>query len=827
MKYDKVNQGLSPIDTVLPQLKNVKPTGTNQWQASCPAHKDGDPSFHVSLGRNGRVLMNCKCGCTFPDICLALDLDPSTLSNDNQTGQDRPVSKQTKKAAKPKKPTAYWCKLAIECADAITTPQIEHLANQLGLTVESLRKLRIGWHQLEGAYSFPERDSDGNVVGISLRATNGSKRFVTGGHRGLTIPNGWHDADGITLVVEGASDVAAAMTLGLRAIGRPSNTGGEALLAKLLDGQEFLIVGENDKKDDGSWPGQTGAIAVATGIAKANGCPVRYAMPPIGTKDVRSFLNDPGVDIADSVACYEAGQRLLKSLVDSAVTVDENVPRPKLDMFRPFPVEEFPEPIRSYIIQGASAIGCDVTYLALPMISALASAIGNTRRIQLKRSWSEPSIIWTAFIGESGTKKSPPIEIALRPIRNRQREAMKKHIIAIEKHEADMCVYESNYKDWLKKNDGSEPPKKPVAPIADRCWIDDTTIEALAVLLQHQPRGLLMVRDELASWFGGMDRYTGGKGGDAPKWLEMHGGRPMMVDRKGGLKNIYVERAAVSLCGGIQPAILRRALRTEYRENGLAARLLMAYPPAKCCVWSEVEIDTEIESSVNTLFDRLFQLKPDTNDDGDWIPHITHLSPGGKKVWVTFYDEHAKEQAKLTGDLAAVWSKLEGYAARIALVIHMVRAAANDPTLVDADAVDEISMAAGITLARWFGYEAQRIYATFSESDDERRRRKLIELIQRKGENITVRELQQLNRRFKTADAADKALCELVKDGYGQWIHPEKSPKGGRSKRVFQLFSESTVYGTPIKQQENIGCADVDNVDDPQNVSEQEECGEI
>ena len=59
----------------------------------------------------------------------------------------------------------------------------------------------------------------------------------------------------------------------------------------------------------------------------------------------------------------------------------------------------------------------------MPLLSALAAAIGNTRRIALKRLWSEPAIVWTAIIGASGTLKSPAIDLALRPVRRRQAEA--------------------------------------------------------------------------------------------------------------------------------------------------------------------------------------------------------------------------------------------------------------------------------------------------------------------------------------------------------------------------------------------------------------------
>ena len=71
------------------------------------------------------------------------------------------------------------------------------------------------------------------------------------------------------------------------------------------------------------------------------------------------------------------------------------------------------------------------------------------------------------------------------------------------------------------------------------------------------------------------------------------------------------------------------------------------------------------------------------------------MTPAGKAAWIQFFEAHAVEQADLTGELSAVWSKLEGYAARLALVVHFIRWAAEDPTLQDPDAVDETSIAAG------------------------------------------------------------------------------------------------------------------------------------
>ena len=93
-------------------------------------------------------------------------------------------------------------------------------------------------------------------------------------------------------VPEGPSDVAALLSLGLRAVGRASCKGGVKYLAELFadTNEQILIVGENDKKDDGQWPGRDGARTLAAALARELGGRVRWTMPPMGFKDVREWL---------------------------------------------------------------------------------------------------------------------------------------------------------------------------------------------------------------------------------------------------------------------------------------------------------------------------------------------------------------------------------------------------------------------------------------------------------------------------------------------------------------------------------------------------------
>ena len=216
------------------------------------------------------------------------------------------------------------------------------------------------------------------------------------------------------------------------------------------------------------------------------------------------------------------------------------------------------------------------------------------------------------------------------------------------------------------------------------------------------PRGLLLARDELAGWIGST-------GADSSHWLSMHNDEPMSFDRKTGKRQtIYIPRACVSVCGGIQPDILRRALGAKHLESGLAARLLLTYPPRKPKQWTDAEIAPDVEMAVTGLLDRLYALQGTGDSDGREEPTLVGLTVGAREKFRGFVDSHGKEHNRLTGALASAWSKLEEYAARLALVIHLARAAADDRTLANPDEVDTESMAAGIALVQWFKGEARR-----------------------------------------------------------------------------------------------------------------------
>ena len=482
---------------------------------------------------------------------------------------------------------------------------------------------------------------------------------------------------------------------------------------------------------------------------------------------------------------------ILAHLNGEASADDAPEPPQRIERYRPFPVHTLPGPVREYASASAEAIGCDPSFVALPVLACLARAIGNRRVIRLRRTWTEPAIVWGAIIGKSGSHKSPALQAAMRFLNRLQEETIRQHAATIACYEREKLQHEKDLKAWQRSKAGDPPPEKPAEPVCTRFTTSDCTIEALAALLAVQSDGLLVVRDELAGWLGGIAEYKGGRGSDLGHWLASWSAQPLTVDRKtGAVKMLHVPRAAVSLVGGIQPGVLREAIGREHLQDGLCARLLLAMPEPRAVTWTEAAVDHETEAALAEVFSRLLAMEPGTDDNGEPEPIPLDLTPEAKAVWVEYFNRHRAELANLDDDLAAAWSKLEAYTARFALIFQLVEWAAGDAAA--GHEIDETSMRAAIELSDWFGGEARRVYGLFVETSEDREQRELVELIHRKGGKVTPRELARSSRRYRKSGEAEAALERLVQQKLGKW-DVESTP--GRPRREFVLSIDTTGDG--------------------------------
>jgi hypothetical protein len=167
-----------------------------------------------------------------------------------------------------------------------TTPQALHaLASRLGVSADSLAAIGAVWANRHRAWAFPMRDGYGNNIGIRLRNDAGEKWAVRGSKNGIFLPPG---TGKVAFITEGPTDTAAALTIGLFAIGRPSCCLGGMEIRAALRNREIrraVMVLDDDT------PGENGAIRVADDL-RSVGVKVVCWTPP--AKDVREFVRMGG-----------------------------------------------------------------------------------------------------------------------------------------------------------------------------------------------------------------------------------------------------------------------------------------------------------------------------------------------------------------------------------------------------------------------------------------------------------------------------------------------------------------------------------------------------
>lgn len=756
-----------PTTLVLERLRaaghNPKQNRTG-WSCRCPAHDDHGPSLSVGTGDDGRVLLACHAGCTFDAIVAALGLDPrATFAEPGQPRRRPPAD------SKPTRTFSTW------------EEAIRSIAGRRGQPAKT-------WHY---------HDADGTHVGTVARWPKPGGKDVrpvarqadgTWAAAGMATPRPLYglpavlEARNSVYVTEGEKAADAVRSLGLTCTtsAHGANAAGGTDWSPLA-GHDVVVLPDHDD------PGESYAAEVVRLATEAGAASVRV----VRLVDVWPAM-PVGGDAFDWIEAHDATaaedlrgvlERLVAEALPAAPLVPAHVKEADDDDaldWRPFPVELLPDPVRTFVVEQSTTIGCDPSFLALPMLSYAAGAIGTTRSCLVKPGWEEPTVVWAAVVGDSGSQKTPAFKAAGQFADTRQRLAFAEHAERMLEHDRAMLEHDANVAAWkrdLAKGRGGAPPDKPVRPAATRYVVSDTTIEALAPILADNPRGLTIAVDELAGWVESFGQYkSGGRGADAAKWLSMHNAGAVTVDRKGGA-TLYVPRAAVSVVGGIQPRVVARTIgQQHYRDNGFLARLLLAMPPRRPKVWTTGGMRSLAATDAANVFDVLYGLEAGPAVD---------LDADATDVFKAFYREHAAEQAAAMGDVASMLAKIEAYAARLSLIVHLLGWAGRQH---DRQRVGAADVEAGVALARWFAREARRVYHVLEHGDDDSDEvvDELVEWIDTRGGSASVRDVARGLRRYRGTAAAETGLRRLVAAGLATW---ESTSTGGRPPDAVRLLA--------------------------------------
>ncbi len=161
--------------------------------------------------------------------------------------------------------------------------------------------------------------------------------------------------------------------------------------------------------------------------------------------------------------------------------------------------------------------------------------------------------------------------------------------------------------------------------------------------------------------------------------------------------------------------------------------------------------------------------------------------------------------------LEGPWGKLEAYAARLALILHLMTLA-SDPTRPAPDDLPELpkrTIEAAFRLVAYFKAHALRVYAAMGGKADDGGDdvRSLVRWIRRNGRTeFAERDITQNMRRFRDDPAALAAALGWMADR--NIIRPQEKPaagpKGGRPhSTVYDVSPRLKSTAKPLKTPEN------------------------
>jgi putative DNA primase/helicase len=330
-------------------------------------------------------------------------------------------------------------------------------------------------------------------------------------------------------------------------------------------------------------------------------------------------------------------------------------------------------------------------------------------------------------------------------------------------------------------------------PTLRRYIANDTTVESLGVLLQQNPNGLLVFRDELVSLLDSLDQedQVSQRGFYSTSW---NGNSPYVFDRIGRGLHLAIDAVCLSMLGSTQPGrisqYLARAIRGGRGDDGLIQRFGLLVWPDVCREWRHIDRwpDRDARNVANSIFTRLDQVdwrairaQRDRGPTGDeeGLPYL-RLEIDAYDQFVAWLCEH--ERRLRVGDMhPALESHLAKYRKLVpglSLICHLVDG--------NTGPVGRESVRRAIAWASYLETHARRAYGsvTAAEADTARAILARIRSGHLQGE-FTARDVWRPGWSRLTDRAAVQAGLEMLLDY--DWVTARRIETGGRPSTLYSV----------------------------------------
>jgi hypothetical protein len=292
-------------------------------------------------------------------------------------------------------------------------------------------------------------------------------------------------------------------------------------------------------------------------------------LPPLPDEEVMA--------ICASVARYPTGSSVHAS-IPSKYWAEEPKPLDFSDIKAPTLTEALlPECFKPWIMDISERMQVTPEFVMAPALVSFSSVVGRKIGVHPKQQddWLVVPNLWGAIVARPGYFKSPTIAEAMKPIdqlsersrieneANQHQMNANKMIVSLQlealKDNIKKAIKENDYEklEHLKEEAARFEKENEEADLLERRYkTNDATVEKVARLLNENPNGLLLLRDELNGWLQTLNKA--GREGDREFYLESWNGYGAYTVDRVGSGTLHVPALCLSVFGGIQPGKLCR-----------------------------------------------------------------------------------------------------------------------------------------------------------------------------------------------------------------------------------------------------------------------------
>jgi hypothetical protein len=425
---------------------------------------------------------------------------------------------------------------------------------------------------------------------------------------------------------------------------------------------------------------------------------------------------------------------------------EKKLPLPSLEVEAPtLPEEMVPLPIRKWVVDAARRLQVPIEFIIAPLLGTFASVVGRKIGICPKRydSWSVIPVLWVALVARPAKKKSPAMEQALRPLNFLEEKAYQEYLNKLPEHKAAQEVQKAKLdaikaeihvavKEKLNSNilcqhqaDLANAEREAMENrfSEKRYSTNDITIEKLALLINENPNGLLVKRDELYGFLKGLEKQ--GHEGDREFYLEAANGKGRISIDRVGRGTTHLDAIRIGIVGGIQPGKLSsyiyEATRGGCGDDGLLQRFnFLIYPDNKAfdLPYFDSCEDYDGFKKILQIFEKIDALDAQAigalQTEHEKTPFLRYTNEGQALFDTWIQDLELKLRADyLEPQLEAHLGKYRSLMPGLSLVFHLIH-------IVCGEAPGPVSFEAAKLSAMWCDFlekHAEKVYSIITKSD--------------------------------------------------------------------------------------------------------------